>query len=320
MGTQNAVLMLVFNRPTTTAKVLQAVRQARPPRLYVAADGPRRGNLNDELQSNLVRQLFDSVDWPCKVHTRFSSQNLGCRVAVSSSIAWFFQNEEQGIILEDDTLPSEGFFEFCDEMLRRYKDDERIFSISGSSLVQPWFKSSCTYVYSKYACVWGWASWRRAWNRYEESISDWPKIKADKDPLPSMPTGFARRYWSLVFDLVHSRSIGTWDHQWVYAHWKHSGLSVLPANNMILNLGFGDGATHTSGSAPDYVELMRHCDVVSPYLGPDCVEDSQAVGRLLARHVHRVGLLSYLKLSVRRFPKIFKFVKKYVEQVRQWKT
>lgn len=319
MATQNAVLMLVFNRPATTQRVLQAVRQAKPQRLYVAADGPRRGNLNDELQSKLVRQLFDNIDWPCEVHTRYLSENLGCRMAVSSAISWFFQNEDQGIILEDDTLPNDDFFVFCDEMLIRYKDDERIFSVSGSSLAQPWFKTSLTYVYSRYMCVWGWASWRRAWKCYDESMSDWPETKANMDALPLMPLGFSKLYWSLVFDLVYGRSIGTWDHQWVYTHWKHAGLSILPANNMVLNLGFGDGATHTSGAAPDYVQLMQHSKVGRPYFGPDRVADSQELGQVLSRHVHKVSFLAYLKLSVRKYPKVFRFLKKYVEHVRHWK-
>lgn len=311
--------MLVFNRPATTQRVLQAVRQAKPSRLYVAADGPRLGNLNDQLQSKLVRQLFDNIDWPCEVHTRFLRENLGCRMAVSSAISWFFDNEEQGIILEDDTVPNDDFFAFCDEMLNRYKEDERVFSVSGSSLAQPWLKTSLSYVYSRYVCVWGWASWRRAWSRYDESMADWPKIRASKDSLPLMPSGFAKHYWSLVFDLVYSRSIGTWDHQWVYAHWKHKGFSILPTKNMVLNLGFGDGATHTSGAAPDYVQTMKHCQVASPYLGPDRVADSRELEQVLSRHVHKVGLLAYLKLAVRKFPKVFKFLKKYVEQVRHWK-
>jgi hypothetical protein len=320
MTTRNAVLMLVFNRPDVTQKVFEAVRQARPPRLYVAADGARADRPADLETTAQVRSIFNEIDWPCEVHTRFLDQNLGCRMAVSSAIDWFFKQEEQGIVLEDDTLPNTSFFEFCDAMLDRYKNDMRIFSVCGSNLAQPWFRSQQSYEFTRYMCVWGWASWRRAWNHYDEALQLWPTVKTQPNALPLMPAGFARRFWSLVFDLVYLRSIGTWDHQWVFAHWKNNGLSIVPARNMVVNLGFGEGATNTSGATPNYVQLMKHNKQTPPFARPADIQENGELSLVIERHIHRVNLLTLLKLGVRKYPHIFVFLKKYVESFRRWKV
>src|SRR5262245_56278428 len=131
------VLFLVFNRPDTTARVMEAIRAARPERLYVAADGPRENNAGEaEERCAEVRQLATRVNWPCEVRTLFREHNLGCRKAVSSAITWFFEQEPEGIILEDDCLPSQSFFPFCAELLARFRDDERIMFITGCNFKQ----------------------------------------------------------------------------------------------------------------------------------------------------------------------------------------
>ena len=172
---QTAVLFLVFNRPDTTAQVFEAIRQAKPPRLYVAADGPREGREGEVERVDKVREISMAVDWPCEVKTLFREKNLGCKYAVSSAITWFFEQEEQGIILEDDCLPSQSFFWFCEELLNEYMYDQRIWQICGFSPLVNKIKES--YYLSKYSPIWGWASWRRAWSAYDAEISSWPIVK-----------------------------------------------------------------------------------------------------------------------------------------------
>lgn len=321
MATSSAVLMLVFNRPSTTEMVFEAVRRAQPPRLYIAADGPRHGNVSDKIQCQQVRQIFEKIDWPCQLNTRYLERNLGCRMAVSSAISWFFEHEEEGIILEDDTLPNSSFFEFCDAMLERYRDELKVFSVCGSNLANPWFDSRSDYFFTRYMCVWGWASWRRAWKMYDESLSDWPQLSAQgHQAIPLLPTGFAKSFWTLVFDLVHLRSIGTWDHQWVFAHWKNDALSIVPSKNMVLNLGFGTGATHTSGSIPTYAQKMRLQELRAPYKGPLVIQDDFIFAQVMESRVHNIGLFAYLKLGVRKSPRLFGFLKKHVERLRRWRA
>lgn len=322
--TQNAVLVLVFNRPDTTRQVFEAVRRAKPPRLYIASDGPRLGNSDDLKNIGEVRRIFDLVDWPCEVFTRYQDQNLGCRLGVASGIDWFFDCEEQGIVLEDDVLPSPAFFEYCDLLLERYKNDERVFSIAGNNLVEPQMQGTEGYFFSSIFYVWGWASWRRAWKKFDVNMKTWPQVKAGSAGLKRMPKSrLHATYWKLVFDLTYKRQIATcWDHQWTYAHWYHQGLCATPVNNLIKNIGFGMEATHTSITEPPYIKQMR-----TPEHYQDCkvlpeVTENFRYCDLMADVVLGVSWRTILRLSLRRWPKTFALLKRWSNRARamQWRS
>ena len=172
------VLFLIFNRPDTTALVMEAIRAARPARLYVAADGPRPGCPGDAERCAEARRVVTAVDWPCQVKTLFRETNLGCRKAVSSAIDWLFACEEEGIILEDDCVPTSDFFSFCGELLERFRDDKQIMAICGSCYAEAEPNYRASYYFSYYADPWGWATWRRAWRLYDGDLSRWPAFKA----------------------------------------------------------------------------------------------------------------------------------------------
>ena len=311
MTTQNAVLMLVFNRPDVTEQVFQAVRNARPPRLYVAADGPRPGRPQDEETTARVREVFKQVDWPCEVHTRFLTENLGCRNAVSSAIDWFFSKEEQGIVLEDDVLPSPAFFSYCDTMLERYKHDERVFSVVGNNLVEPWYQHPESYFFSKVFFVWGWASWRRAWQHYDVNMAAWPNTRLQVNALPYTPNQkLHHAYWDLVFDLAFKNQISTWDHQWTFAHWENNAVCVTPANNLVRNIGFGADATHTSGSDPEYVKRLQVAQQFAPGGSSPPVVDNRTYYEHMSKIVLGISVITWVRLSLRRFPTIFAQLKK----------
>ncbi len=317
MTTQNAVLMLVFNRPDVTEQVFQAVRNARPPRLYVAADGPRPGRSQDEETTAKVREVFKQVDWPCEVHTRFLTENLGCRNAVSSAIDWFFSKEEQGIVLEDDVLPSPAFFSYCDTMLERYKHDERVFSVVGNNLVEPWYQHPESYFFSKVFFVWGWASWRRAWQHYDVNMAAWPNTRLQVNALPYKPKQkLHHAYWDLVFDLTFKNQISTWDHQWTFAHWENDAVCVTPANNLVRNIGFGADATHTSGSDPVYVELLQVAQQFVPGVSSPPVVDNRTYYEHMSKIVLGISVITWVRLYLRRFPAVFAQLKKISNRLR----
>lgn len=247
----NAVLFIVFNRADTTARVFEAIRKARPPRLYVAADGPRSSRPQEAQLCEEARRVASAVDWPCEVKTLFRPGNLGCKMAVSGAIDWFFEHEEQGIILEDDCLPEPSFFDYCDTLLDRYKDDPRVMCISGDNFLPADVHSRLgdAYYFSAFFHIWGWASWRRAWKGYDVSMSRWNpevgekllrKVFPDNAPL--------RRIWMGTFNRVAAGEIDTWDYQWVFHCWMAGGLSCMPAGNLISNIGFDERATHTTES------------------------------------------------------------------------
>jgi hypothetical protein len=246
---QTAVLFLVFNRPDTTEQVFEAIRRAKPPRLYVAADGPRANREREAERASQVREIATAVDWPCEVKTLFRDENLGCKQAVSSGIDWFFENEEQGIILEDDCLPHPDFFTFCETLLNRYASDERVWVVTGDNFQDGQQRGDGSYYFSRYNHVWGWASWRRAWSKRDMEIKFWPKWKNSPEWKAWLPDSVERKYWAKIFDQMYRQEIDTWDYPWTASVWFHGGLTVTPNVNLVSNIGFGQEATHTKGDS-----------------------------------------------------------------------
>ena len=243
---KTAVLFLVFNKPDTTKQVFEAIRRAKPPRLYVAADGPREGKLGEVERVEEVRIIATAVDWPCEVKTLFSDINLGCKKGPSEAITWFFENEEQGIILEDDCVPHLDFFSFCENLLDHYFSDETIFVITGNNFQKGKCRGDASYYFSKYSHNWGWATWRRAWNYYQEDIKFWPEWSNSKAFFKYLPDKVERKYWKKIFDLVYAKKLeSAWDYPWMANIWYKNGLTVAPNVNLVSNIGFGENATHT---------------------------------------------------------------------------
>jgi hypothetical protein len=252
------VLFLVFNRPDTTARVFDAIRAARPRQLFIAADGPRADRAGEAERCRRVREIATAVDWPCETRTLFRQDNLGCKRAVSSAIDWFFDQVEEGIVLEDDCVPDPSFFAYCADLLAQYRNDPRVMAISGDNFISAHWRPVESYYFSLFPHVWGWASWRRAWALYDVAMSDWPSQRdaglMDR-VFPSSPS--ARRHWTDVLNSAARGEIDTWDYQWQYATWKYDALSCLPAVNLISNIGFGANATHTHDAEAKLANLAR---------------------------------------------------------------
>jgi hypothetical protein len=234
------VLFLVFNRPVPTSQVFEAIRAACPDKLYVAADGPRSNRPGEAESCAQVRSLVDRVDWPCEVKTLFREQNVGCRRAVSEAITWFFENEEEGVILEDDCLPSPDFFRFCGEALHTYRDEHRVMHVGGHVLLEAPDKEDLFF--SRLVPIWGWATWRRAWNAYDTDMSR-------NDELDQLP--LKKWYGSQASNVrkairrIHDDKVDAWGARWALSVLVNDGLSVVPRSNLISNVGFGKDATHT---------------------------------------------------------------------------
>ena len=240
------VALLLFRRPETTAKVFQAIREARPPKLFLIADGPRPGNEEDARGCEQARSVVERVDWECEVVRDFADENLGLKRRIPSGIDRVFREVPEAIILEDDCLPHPSFFAYCEELLERYRDNERIVHIAGSQLLQrP--PAGASYHFSRYVHVWGWASWRRAWDLYDVDLSDWHSdSRAEREArLKKMfEEKDERAYWAWVWD--HSPEIDNWDAQWSYAGLSRGLLSVNPNRNLISNIGFSADATNAT--------------------------------------------------------------------------
>lgn len=239
------VALLIFNRPETTQRVFNEIARVRPPKLLVIADGPRTHKPDEAELCEKTRAIITQVDWDCEVLTNFATSNMGCKMRVSSGIDWIFEQVEEAIILEDDCLPEQSFFRFCQEMLIRYRDNERVGMVSGGNLQFGNQRGPGSYYFSRYTHIWGWASWRRAWKHYDRDMAYWPAFR-DEGWLDIMfKTQGERDYWRHSFDAVHNGSLDTWDCSWTFASLINGMLQVAPNVNLISNIGFGPDATHT---------------------------------------------------------------------------
>ena len=243
------VLFLIFNRPDFTGFAFEKIKKIRPKRLYIAADGPRNNIQEDFEKCNAARKITTNIDWDCEVKTLFRDTNIGCGLAVSEAVSWFFENEEFGIILEDDCIPSESFFLFCQELLEKYKGNERIMHINGNNFnisISRFIKhqDSSSYYFGSFAQVWGWASWRRAWENYDYKINTWADQKVRRTFIAKFPSigAYLERY--LDFNLVYKGKIDTWDFQWQYAVLFNDGFVIIPKVNLVSNIGYGSDSAH----------------------------------------------------------------------------
>lgn len=245
---KTAVLFLIFNRLDTTKEVFEAIRQAKPPRLYIAADGARISRVDEHAAVQEVREyVVNHIDWKCEVKTLFRDKNLGCKYAISGAITWFFENEEMGIILEDDCLPSQSFFWFCEELLEKYKNDMRVWHIAGfSTLNEDMLLNEDSYYFSKFNHIWGWAGWSNRWAMYDVNISKLDTFVKQNCIANITDKKLLKKFWLSNFRSVFNKTIDTWDYQWYFTTWINAAVSIIPAKNLVSNLGFGIGATHTS--------------------------------------------------------------------------
>jgi len=244
---ETPVLFLVFNREDTTQKVFDAIRQQKPKYLFVAADGARKNKPGEMEKCQRVKDIIKQVDWDCELKTLFREKNLGCKLAVSSAIAWFFENVEQGIILEDDCLPDPSFFLYCEELLNKYKDDTRIGHISGNNFLPGIIEERLSYDFCSCSHIWGWASWRRVWKNYDVNFPFWEKEREKRSFL------FRNKreeiyFSSFIPDVINNRNgINTWDTQYWFTLRLQNQLAVYPAVNLVTNIGLGDpNASHTT--------------------------------------------------------------------------
>lgn len=251
MSLSTPVAFIIFNRPDTTAKVFEAIRQAKPQKLFVIADGPRVDRPNEAEKCAATRAIIDRVDWECEVLTNYSDVNLGSKRRPSSGIDWVFSQVEEAIILEDDCLPAPSFFQFCQSLLEHYRYDDRIAVISGTNYQQEQSRTACSYYFSKYPHIWGWATWRRAWKDYDVDLQTWPECKQNNLLRSAFHDTYEQKCWTDIFDKVYAGEFDTcWDYQWLYTCFCQSRLSIEPNRNLVSNIGFGADATHTFGESP----------------------------------------------------------------------
>ena len=297
--TTTPVALLVFNRPDVTERVFREVARARPRRLLLVADGPRRDRPEDAERCAATRAVVERVDWDCEVLRNYSDVNLGCGVRPATGLRWVFEQVEEAIILEDDCLPHPTFFRYCDELLAKYRDDERVMHVSGDNWHFGGDAGPYSYFFSRYCYSCGWASWRRAFRHYDPDMKLWAGLRDTPWLLDLLGDPEAVEFWKAKFDLARTlgpEKVDGWDWPWLFACWAHGGLSILPRVNLISNIGFGADATHTR-STDDMRANVPTAPMEFPLRHPPCMARDTAADRAI---VEQVGLVRAPRTLYRR--------------------
>ncbi|MGP1383594.1 MAG: glycosyltransferase family 2 protein [Thainema sp.] len=264
------VVLLIFNRADTTQVVFDVIRQLQPKQLFVVADGPRKEKENEDHLCQAARNIIERVDWNCQVFKNYAASNLGCKARVSSGLNWVFEQVEEAIILEDDCVPELSFFQFCQELLKYYRHDTRIMAISGDNFQFGRKRSKYSYYFSRYPHCWGWATWKRAWKHYDVNMHLWPEVRDDKWLENILDNSKEERHRRKIFQKVYDNQLDSWAYGWELACWLQNGLTVLPQNNLVSNIGFSIQGTHTKFAKSDFSN-MQTSHMKFPLLHPPFV-------------------------------------------------
>ena len=269
------ILFVIFNRKQTAEKVFEKIREIKPKKLYVVADGPRKNRPDDIEKCKQTRDII-KVDWDCELKTLFREENVGCGRGVSGAISWLFENEEKGIILEDDVLPNSDFFAFCDDLLERYKDNDKIKAISGNNFSINPKDNKASYWYSSILHVWGWATWRRAWKDYEFDLSKFSSKELKQMYEPYNVGCESKLYWQYRANQMRKHSVDTWDYQAMFWVWRKNGLCIQPAVPLVTNIGVEttEEQTHSFASSKDMVHASK--SLLPLVYNDDVRQDKQA--------------------------------------------
>lgn len=279
------IVLIIYHKPERTRKIIDVLRGVKPKKIFVIADGPK--NELDYKECTKTRAQVDKIDWDCEVVRKFSDKNIGLRKNIVGGLNWVFGITDRAIILEDDLNLDPSFFKFCDEMLEKYKNDGRVISVSGNNFLFGKVQISESYYFSRYVHSWGWATWRRAWLLYDDSMSDWKNLKRLNYLNTYLKSRVLCLYWKIIFDLVNSRRIDSWAYVWTYTAFKNQKLTIIPSKNLVSNSGYGRSATHTMfkvktmGMKVDKMNFpLKHPKIVAENLKADEITEKNIYLRL----------------------------------------
>jgi hypothetical protein len=295
------ILLITFNRPIQTKIVFEHIRSIKPTKLFISCDGPRNGNSNDKNDIDLIKKIVENIDWECDIKYLFNPINLGCGRGPANAISWFFEHVDFGIILEDDCVPTISFFKFCQEMLYKYQNNSTIMAISGTNVSKK-IKYSSDYIYSSFPIMWGWATWKRAWEKYDFEMKEWTNVRKNNNLISHGIYNWRthpvfKELFESTFRNISLNKVDVWDHQWIFCNWLNNGLTVTSTKNLIHNIGFGEKATHTHSDELNRSNLGTYFSF-PPYIGPSELLPNKKFDLFIARNWFTATWLYYLKIQL----------------------
>lgn len=301
----NPVLFITFIKFDTAFRVFEKIKEARPKKLYISSDGGRTLEEHRKIL-DFRKKILEQIDWDCEVYTLYENKNSGCKYGPYNAITWFFNNEQQGIILEDDCLPDNSFFRFCDELLEKYKNDNQVFLISGLNFCEHFTKKlSSSYSFTKIAHTNGWASWRRAWN---DVAMEYKNFQGDfTDFLPLFISTKEKRYWKKLFNQWKKKGFDqAWDYQWLFHIWFNRGVGIYPSTNMIQNIGLSHFyATHKIFDR--HFASMKANPILFPLIHPKQIKRNLELEK---EDYHTTCSKSFCRIFLERTTRITQIIKR----------
>lgn len=283
------VVFIIFNRPDTTAIVFEKIRKYQPKRLFVIADGPRPHKNNENQLCEETRSIIQ-IDWKCETSYIYSNINLGCQKRISSGLDEVFGEVEDAIILEDDCVPHDNFFRYCEQLLDEYKNEDRIMTISGTNFQQSNFEIDESCYVSVFPLCWGWATWRSAWSKMDVKMEKWKDVKGNDFFKDYGYDIYFEKYWADIFDRVSCGDINSWAYPWLFSCWYHKGLTIVPRKNLVVNIGFGEDATHTISDD----ELLANLEIYGldfPLKLPTSLKRNFEADYYTSEYIFRINIL-----------------------------
>lgn len=301
---KTSVLLLVYIKPSTTLQVINKLREVKASKIYISINVPPKKNKSEIIKNNKVIEIIDKIDWKCKIILKKRKKHIDAYNSYKSAINWFFKNENEGIILEDDTLPNKSFFYFCQKMLKIFKNDTRISQICGSSFINK--KSKYNYSFSNYTLCWGYATWKRSIKDFDEKMKDWPKFKKKNFLYGILKNKRFVDYWSNIFDIQYSKKFSAWDYIWLYSNWKKNKFSIIPHKHLIKNIGFVKDATHTKIRYRDWYNNFETSEFKTFNFKKQPIKLDSNYDQWLSKKIFKINLI-YLKKKLFFLKKIKNF-------------
>ena len=294
------VAILIFNRPDTTKKVFEEIRKAEPEKLFVIADGPRQTVEKDKELCELARKITENIDWDCEVTRDYSIENYGLRKRVESGLTQMFKSVYEAIILEDDCVPHQSFFPFCQELLNRYRDEEKVMMISGNNFFSELKNKGHSYYFSSFNPIWGWATWKRAWGLYDAEMKDWNDLKEGDLLHNFLQDDASVKYFRTIFQEVYEDKIKSWAYRWLYSMFRENGLSIVPSKNLVTNIGFGTQATNTKSKLQRTANIIAE-EIEFPLIHPQKIERDLEADMFETKILHRFRGKDLIIRTIKKF-------------------
>ncbi len=298
VANKKAVLVIAYNRPHAATQVVEAIREYSPSRLYVACDGPKPNQSEDAEKVGAVRQIMANPGWDCRVTTLFRPANLGLRVAVTDALDWFFDQEDEGIILEDDCVPSPDFFRLAEYCLDTYRDEERVWGMTGSNTANVTMSTDASYGFIQHPLIWGWATWANRWKRRDFALHSYPGPVQAAQTAHWPSRHHKHTFYRQLTSMQQTGTPSTWDYPWSWTVMSQRGLWIVPNSQLVQNIGFGADATNTEGSALTGPKVSP----LGPIATPQNIEQNMTAELEILRTIHRLkrhALVNSLRFAAR---------------------